>query len=142
MSKHVIRSLMNINLSTISHLKIITKSFSQVFQFYFSPPQRLMVILITQKNNKIAIVKFCLQIARNCDQSRANFQFSKFKVQGLDIETLLGAEGPQQGPKGPQPSAGARRKGAQCPELLVCNIAMKKLENEKVMEHYDILFSY
>ena len=27
---------------------------------------------------------------------------SKFKVQGLDIVTLLGAEGPQQGPQGPR----------------------------------------
>ena len=27
--------------------------------------------------------------------------FSKFKVQGLDIATLLGAEGPQQDPQGP-----------------------------------------
>ena len=42
--------------------------------------------------------------------------FSKFKVQGLDIATLLGAKGLQQGaqgprvPKGSQPSAGARRK--------------------------------
>ena len=41
--------------------------------------------------------------------------FSKFKVQSLDIATLKGAEGPQQGPQGPrgpngpQPSAGARR---------------------------------
>ena len=39
-------------------------------------------------------------------------KFSIFKVQGLDIETLKGAEGPLLGPKGPQPSAGARRKGA------------------------------
>ena len=28
--------------------------------------------------------------------------FSKFKVQSLDIVTLLGAEGPQQGPQGPK----------------------------------------
>ena len=28
--------------------------------------------------------------------------FSKFKVQGLDIVTLPGAEGPQQGPQGPK----------------------------------------
>ena len=27
---------------------------------------------------------------QNCDQSCTNFQFSKFKVQGLDIATLLG----------------------------------------------------
>ena len=27
---------------------------------------------------------------------------SKFKVQGLDIATLLGAKGPQQGPQGPR----------------------------------------
>ena len=39
------------------------------------------------------------------------------KVPSLDIATLLGAEGPQQGPQGPkvpegpQPSAGARRMG-------------------------------
>ena len=64
-----------------------------------------------QKNYKIAIVKFCLKIAQNHNQSCANFQFSKFKVHGLDIVTLLGAEGPQQGPKGPQPSTGARKKG-------------------------------
>ena len=32
------------------------------------------------------------------------------------------------GPKGPQPSAGARRKGAERPELLVCEI----LENKKI----------
>ena len=38
-------------------------------------------------------------------------KFSQFKVQGFDIATLLVAEGPQQGPKGPQPSAGARRMG-------------------------------
>ena len=34
-----------------------------------------------------------------------------FKIQHLDIATLLGAKGPQQGLKGPQPSTGARRKG-------------------------------
>ena len=34
---------------------------------------------------------------------------TKDQVQGLDIATLLGAEGPQQGP---QPSTGARRMGA------------------------------
>ena len=45
--------------------------------------------------------------------------FSKFKVQSFDIATLLGAEGPQQGPKGPKPSTGARRMGAQCPDLLI-----------------------
>ena len=48
------------------------------------------------------IVKFCLYIMRNCDQSPANFQFSKFKLQSLDIPILLGAEGPQQGPQGPK----------------------------------------
>ena len=51
---------------------------------------------IIQKNYQMAIIKFCLYIAQNCDQSCANFQFLKFKVQGLDIATLLGAEGPQQ----------------------------------------------
>ena len=62
---------------------------------------------------------------QNCNQSCANFQFSKFKVQGLDTATILCAEGPQQGRrapgglKGPQLSAGAGRKGALCPELLV-----------------------
>ena len=131
---------------------------------------------IIQNNYKIAIVKFCLQIARNCNQScttfqffkvysskfvycnptggrrppagptghqgaqrapsppqelegwaRANFQFSRFKVQGLEIATLLGAKGPQKGlgaRRAPQPSAGARRMGAQRPDLLVslyCN---------------------
>ena len=30
------------------------------------------------------------------------FNFSKFKVQSLDIANLLGAEGPQQGPQGPK----------------------------------------
>ena len=30
------------------------------------------------------------------------FEFSQFKVQGLDIRILLGAEGPQQGPQGPR----------------------------------------
>ena len=55
-----------------------------------------------QKNDKIAIVIFCLHIVRNCNQSCANFQFLKFKVQDLDIATLLGAEGPQKGPKGPR----------------------------------------
>ena len=29
--------------------------------------------------------------------------FSKFKVQSLDIATLLGAKGPQQGLQGPSP---------------------------------------
>ena len=37
----------------------------------------------------------------------------------MDIATLLWAEGPQKGLKGPQPSAGARRKGTECPKLLV-----------------------
>ena len=36
---------------------------------------------IMQKNYKIAMVKFCLQIAQNCDQSCANFQFSPRVVQ-------------------------------------------------------------
>ena len=36
---------------------------------------------ITQKNDKIAIVKFCLQIAQNCNQSCTNFQFSQRVVQ-------------------------------------------------------------
>ena len=36
--------------------------------------------------------------------------FSKFKVQSLDIATLLGAEGPQQGPQGP--------KGPEGPQAL------------------------
>ena len=38
--------------------------------------------------------------------------FSKFKVQSLDIATLLGAEGPQQGPqspKGPEEPPALRR---------------------------------
>ena len=56
-----------------------------------------------QKNYKIAIVKFCLYIVQNCNQSHAISNF--FEVQSLDIATLLGAEGPQQGPQGPQPSA-------------------------------------
>ena len=46
----------------------------------------------------------------------ANY-LSKFKVQGMDIATLLGAKGPSrahratEGLKGPQPSTGAGRKG-------------------------------
>ena len=74
----------------------------------------------------------------------AILHFSKFKVQGLDIEILLGAEGPQQGLKGPQPSPGARRKGAQCPELLVDDNTerIKKIESnlQKNQERFiDIL---
>ena len=37
-----------------------------------------------------------------------------------------GAKGLWKGPKGPQPSAGARRKGAEHPKLLVIVIDMKK----------------
>ena len=36
----------------------------------------------SQKNDKIVIVKFCLYVVQNCNQSCVNFQFSKFKVQG------------------------------------------------------------
>ena len=56
-----------------------------------------------QKKYKIAIVKFCLYIVRNCNQSYANFKFLKFKVQSLDVATLQGAKGSQQGPQGPSP---------------------------------------
>ena len=35
------------------------------------------LITITQKSYKIAIVKFCLYIVPNCDQSHTNFQFFK-----------------------------------------------------------------
>ena len=41
--------------------------------------------------------------------------FSKYKLQGLDIATLLGAEGPQQGPRGSKGPSGlwsSYKKGA------------------------------
>ena len=61
---------------------------------------------IMQKNHKIAIVKFCFKIVKNRNQSCVNFQFSKFKVHGLDIKTLIGAKGPPQGPQGPREPEG------------------------------------
>ena len=48
------------------------------------------------------------------------------------------AEGTQKGRKGPQPSAGARRKGAERPELLVFYILTFLLEY--VLEAEVILF--
>ena len=73
--------------------------------FFFKMTLNFLCEMLEQKrkkNHKIAIVKFFLYIVRNCSQSPANFHFSKFKVQSLDIATLLGAEGPQQGPQGPK----------------------------------------
>ena len=55
-----------------------------------------------QKEYKIAIVKFCLYICEIAIKDTRISNFSKFKVQSLDIATPLGAGGPQQGPKGPQ----------------------------------------
>ena len=66
--------------------------------------------ILNRKNQRHAFIfaqnnlKFFVQNLRNIthNQSCTNFQFSQFKVQGLDIETLLGAEGPPQGPQGPK----------------------------------------
>ena len=77
---------------------------------------------ITQNNYKMAIVKF---VSRYCKiaikfMQIFNFQSLKFKV--WTLKPYWGPKAPSRapgGPKGPQSSAGARRKGAQCPELLV-----------------------
>ena len=48
-----------------------------------------------KKIYKIVIVKIAIKVTQISN-------FSKFKVQGLDIATLLGAEDPQKGLKGPR----------------------------------------
>ena len=62
-------------------------------------------IVVTPRNipqKKIIITKI---------QNRSNVPFCFAMEEG--------AKGPQIGPKGPLPSAGARRRGAECPKLLV-----------------------
>ena len=57
-------------------------------------------IIFLRYGSKILHKKFQVILRKN--EGMTAIFLSKFKIQGLDIVTLLGAEGPQQGPQGPR----------------------------------------
>ena len=64
-----------------------------------------------KQNYKIAIVKFCLYIVRNCNQSSVNFQFFKVQTSKFRYSNPTGSPRP---PAGPQE---ARRAPSPAQEL-------------------------